>query len=163
MNGAAFQMFSHGVMTALMFSMVGAVYDQAHTRELAIFGGLASKMPRMAVFFVIAGFTSVGVPGFSGFTAEVQVFIGTLNTYPVAGALAILGAGITAVYIFRLLALSFFGSFNETRWGWLKDMNKFEMAGGALLIVFILFMGLSPSPFNERISPTIVDFILRAG
>jgi NADH-quinone oxidoreductase subunit M len=163
MNGAALQMFSHGVMTALMFSMVGAVYDQAHTREMAIFGGLASKMPRMAIFFVIAGFTSVGVPGFSGFTAEVQVFIGTFNTYPLAGALAILGAGITAIYIFRWFALSFFGSFNEQRWGWLKDMTKFEMAGGALLIVFILFMGLWPTPFVDRISPTIVDFVLRAG
>ncbi len=163
MNGAALQMFSHGVMTALMFSMVGVLYDQAHTRELAIFGGLASKMPRMAIFFIIAGFTSVGVPGFSGFTAEVQVFIGTFNTYPVAGALAVLGAGITAVYIFRLLALSFFGTFNEEKWGWLKDMSKFEMAGGALLIVFIMFMGLWPAPFVDRISPTIVDFVLRAG
>ena len=77
------------------------------------------------------------------------------------GALAILGAGITAVYIFRLLALSFFGSFNEERWGGLKDMNKFEMAGGALLIVFILFMGLWPAPFVDRISPTIVNFRCR--
>jgi NADH-quinone oxidoreductase subunit M len=160
MNGAAMQMFSHGVMTALMFSMVGAVYDQAHTRELAVFGGLASKMPRFAIFFVIAGFTSVGVPGFSGFTAEVQVFIGTFNTYPIAGALAVIGAGITAVYIFRLLALSFFGSFNADRWGWLKDMNRFEFAGGALLIVFILFMGLWPAPFVDRVAPTITDFIL---
>jgi NADH-quinone oxidoreductase subunit M len=163
MNGAALQMFSHGVMTALMFAMVGAVYDQAHTREMSIFGGLASKMPRMAIFFVIAGFTSVGVPGFSGFTAEVQVFIGTFETYPLAGALAILGAGITAIYIFRWFALSFFGTFNESRWGWLKDMTKYEMAGGALLIVFIMFMGLWPSPFVDRISPTIVDFVLRAG
>jgi NADH-quinone oxidoreductase subunit M len=130
---------------------------------MAIFGGLASKMPRMATFFVIAGFTSVGVPGFSGFTAEVQVFIGTFETYPLAGALAILGAGITAIYIFRWFALSFFGTFNEARWGWLKDMTKFEMAGGALLIVFILFMGLWPSPFVDRISPTIIDFVLRAG
>jgi NADH-quinone oxidoreductase subunit M len=158
-NGAALQMFSHGVMTALMFSMVGAVYDQAHTRELAVFGGLAGKMPRFAIYFVIAGLTSVGLPGLSGFVAEFHVFVGTFETYPVAGALAILGAGITAIYIFRLLALSFFGQFNESRWGGLKDMTRFEAAGGALLIVFILFMGLWPDPFVDRIAPTVVNFL----
>jgi NADH-quinone oxidoreductase subunit M len=158
-NGAGLQMFSHGVMTALMFAMVGAVYDQAHTRELAVFGGLASRMPRMAVFFLIAGLTSVGLPGLSGFAAEVHVFIGTFTTYPWAGALAILGAGITTVYIFRLFALSFFGQFNEERWGSLRDMNAFEFAGGAVLIVFILFMGLWPAPFVDRISDTVVNFL----
>jgi NADH-quinone oxidoreductase subunit M len=163
LNGAALQMFSHGVMTALMFAMVGAVYDQAHTRELAVFGGLAGKMPRFAVYFMIAGLTSVGLPGFSGFVAEFNVFVGTFATYPVAGAFAVLGAGITAVYIFRLLALSFFGTFNESRWGFLKEMNRFEMAGGALLIIFILFMGLWPDPFVDRISPTIVNFLPGVG
>jgi NADH-quinone oxidoreductase subunit M len=162
-NGAALQMFSHGVMTALMFAMVGAVYDQAHTRELAVFGGLAKKMPRFAIYFMVAGLTSVGLPGFSGFVAEFNVFVGTFREYPVAGALAVLGAGITAIYIFRLLALSFFGTFNEERWGGLKEMNKFEAAGGALLIVFILFMGLWPSPFVDRISPTVVNFLPGVG
>jgi len=163
LNGAALQMFSHGVMTALMFAMVGAVYDQAHTRELAVFGGLAGKMPRFAVYFFIAGLTSVGLPGFSGFVAEFNVFVGTFRTYPWAGGLAVLGAGITAVYIFRLLALSFFGSFNEERWGGLKDMTRFEAAGGALLVVFILFMGLWPAPFVDRIAPTIVKFLPGVG
>ena len=159
LNGAALQMFSHGVMTALMFAMVGAVYDQAHTRELALFGGLASKMPRFAIYFVIAGLTSVGLPGFSGFVAEFNIFVGTFRTYPWAGALAVFAAGITAVYIFRLLALSFFGQFNEQRWGSLKEMTKFEMAGGGLLIAFIIFMGLWPRPFVERISDTVIHHL----
>ena len=162
-NGAALQMFSHGVMTALMFAMVGAIYDQAHTRELAVFGGLASKMPRFAVYFLIAGVTSVGLPGFSGFVAEFNIFVGTFSTYPVIGGLAVLGAGITAIYIFRLLALSFFGQFNEERWGELKEMTRFEMAGGALLIVFIVFMGIWPDAFVDRISPTVVNFLPGVG
>jgi NADH-quinone oxidoreductase subunit M len=162
-NGAALQMFSHGVMTALMFAMVGAVYDQAHTRELAVFGGLASKMPRFAVYFIIAGLTSVGLPGLSGFVAEFNVFVGTFHVYWWAGALAVLGAGITAIYIFRLLALSFFGAFNEDRWGFLKDMTPYEAAGGALLIVFIFFMGLWPSPFMDRISDTVVNHLPGVG
>jgi NADH-quinone oxidoreductase subunit M len=162
LNGAALQMFSHGVMTALMFAMVGAVYDQAHTRELAVFGGLASKMPLFATFFLIAGVTSVGLPGFSGFIAEFNIFVGTVSQYPVAAALCILGAGITAVYIFRLLALSFFGQFNEERWGSLREMTRFEMAGGALLIVFIVFMGLWPSTFVDKIAPSVLE-ILQVG
>jgi NADH-quinone oxidoreductase subunit M len=159
-NGAALQMFSHGVMTALLFAMVGAVYDQAHTRTLAVFGGLASKMPRMAVFFFVACVTSIGLPGLSGFVAEFNVFVGTFTDYPLIGALAILGAGITCIYIFRMLALAFFGQFNEERWGHLREMNRFEMVGGALLVVFILFMGLWPAVFVDRISPTVVNFLL---
>jgi NADH-quinone oxidoreductase subunit M len=162
-NGAALQMFSHGVMTALMFSMVGAVYDQAHTREIAAFGGLAQKMPRFAIFFLIAGVTSVGLPGFSGFIAEFHIFVGLFTDYPLLGALAVVGAGITAVYIFRLLALAFFGKFDEERWGNLKEITKFEFAGASLLVIFILFMGLWPASFVDRIAPTVNDFLLRIG
>ena len=79
------------------------------------------------------------------------------------GALAVLGAGITAVYIFRLLALAFFGRFDEERWGSLKEMTRFETAGAVLLVVFILFMGLWPAPFVDRIAPTVNDFLLRVG
>lgn len=163
MNGAALQMFSHGVMTALMFCMVGAVYDQAHTREIAAFRGLATKLPRFAIFFLIAGVTSVGLPGFSGFIAEFHVFVGVFNTYPVLGALAVVGAGITAVYIFRLLATAFFGEFDEQRWGNLKEINRFEFVAAAVLVVFILFMGLWPSPFVDRISHTLVNFLPGVG
>jgi NADH-quinone oxidoreductase subunit M len=156
LNGAALQMFSHGVMTALMFAMVGAIYDQAHTRELSLFGGLASRMPRFAAFFTVAGLASLGLPGLSGFIAEFHVFVGTFQTYPWAGALAVLGAGITAVYILRLLALSFFGAFNAQRWGNLREMTVWETAGGALLIAFIVFMGVWPAPFVDRISESVL-------
>ena len=158
-NGAALQMFSHGVMTALMFSMVGAVYDQAHTRELAVFGGLAQKMPQFAIFFVIAGLTSVGLPGFSGFVAEFNIFVGTFQHLPVGGRRSASSAPAsprsTSSACWRC---RFFGQLQRERWGGLKEMTKFEMAGGALLIVFILFMGLWPAPFVDRISPTIVNF-----
>jgi NADH-quinone oxidoreductase subunit M len=162
-NGAALQMFSHGVMTALMFSMVGAVYDQAHTREMAAFGGLATRMPRFAIFFLIACVTSVGLPGTSGFIAEFNIFVGVFEEYPLLGALAVVGAGITATYIFRLMALTFFGQFNEERWGGLKEITKFEYAGASVLVIFILFMGLWPSSFVDRIAPTVTNYLLRVG
>ncbi|MGB2693583.1 MAG: NADH-quinone oxidoreductase subunit M [Dehalococcoidia bacterium] len=154
-NGAVLQMFSHGVMTALMFAMVGAVYDQAHVRQMSLFGGLAQKMPRFAAFFAIAGLTSLGLPGFSGFIAEFNVFVGTFQTYPALGALGILGAAITAVYILRMLAIAFFGPFNE-RWADLKEMTAWEMAGGAVLIAFILLMGVFPSLFVDRIAESVL-------
>ena len=150
----------HGVMTALMFSMVGAVYDQAHTRELAVFGGLASKMPRFAVVLHHRRVDVASAYRVLRLRRRVQHL---RRHFPHLSAgragSAILGAGITAIYIFRLLALSFFGPFNEARWGGLKEMTKFEMAGGGLLIVFILFMGLWPAPFVDRISDTVVNHI----
>ncbi|MCI0849373.1 MAG: NADH-quinone oxidoreductase subunit M, partial [Chloroflexi bacterium] len=98
-NGAVLQMFAHGVMTALMFAMVGALYDQAHTRQIAVFGGLAQRMPHFVAFFSIAGLASLGLPGLSGFVAEFNIFVGVFRTYPALGALGILGAAITAIYI----------------------------------------------------------------
>ncbi len=155
-NGAVLQMFSHGVMTALMFAMVGALYDQAHVREMSVFGGLAQRMPRFVAFFAIAGLASLGLPGLSGFVAEFNVFVGTFRTYPALGALGILGAAITAVYILRMLALAFFGPANE-RWVDLKEMTRWETAGGALLIAFLVFMGVFPSPFVDRIAETVLQ------
>ncbi len=154
-NGAVLQMFSHGVMTALLFAMVGALYDQAHVREMSIFGGLSQRMPRFVAFFAIAGLTSIGLPGLSGFIAEFNVFVGMFQTYPALGALGILGAAITAVYILRMLALSFFGPPNE-RWKDLTEMTRFEQVGGALLIAFIVFMGVFPSPFVDRIADSVL-------
>lgn len=155
MNGAVLQMFSHGIMTALMFAMVGAIYDQAHVRDMSIFGGLANKMPRFVAFFAIAGLASLGLPGLSGFVAEFHIFVGTFQTYPAFGALAIFGAAITAAYILRMLAMAFFGPFNE-RWSHLTEMTRWEQAAGAVLIFFLLFMGLWPAPFIDRISDSVL-------
>ena len=160
-NGAVLQMFAHGVMTALMFAMVGALYDQAHVRDMTLFGGLAQKTPRLAGFFAIAGLSSLGLPGLAGFVAEFHIFVGTFKTYPWAGALGILAAAITATYILRMLAMAFFGPFND-RWFQLREMRLGEQFGGALLIVFIVFMGVWPAPFIDRITES-VQVILRVG
>jgi NADH-quinone oxidoreductase subunit M len=154
-NGAVLQMFSHGVMTALMFAMVGAIYDQAHTRDMRVFGGVVKRMPHFVAFFAIAGLASLGLPGLSGFVAEFNVFVGTFRTYPALGALGILGAAITAVYILRMLAVAMFGPPNE-QWKDLKEMTRLEQAGGALLISFMIFMGVFPSPFVDRIAETVL-------
>jgi NADH-quinone oxidoreductase subunit M len=153
-NGAVLQMFSHGVMTALFFAMVGAIYDQAHTRDMTLFSGLVNRMPLFAFFFGVAGLASLGLPGLSGFVAEFNVFVGTFRTYPWAGALGIFAATLTAVYILRMMAMSFFGPFNE-RWAELREMTYFERGTAALLLAFMLFMGLWPAPFVDRISESV--------
>ena len=154
-NGAVLQMFSHGVMTALMFAMIGVLYDQAHTREIAAFGGLVKRMPHFVAFFAIAGLASLGLPGLSGFVAEFNIFLGTFRTYPALGALGILGAAITAIYILRMMSQAFFGEEKE-KWAGLKDMSRYEYAGGALLLAFMFLMGVFPSPFVDRIAETVL-------
>jgi NADH-quinone oxidoreductase subunit M len=153
-NGAVLQMFAHGIMTALMFAMVGVIYDQAHIRDMRLFGGLSKNMPRYTAYWAFAGLSSLGLPGLAGFVAELHIFVGTFQTYPWAGALGILAAAITATYILRMLAMAFFVPFNE-RWANLKEMRPAELFGGAVLIFFLAFMGMWPMPFVDRIAATV--------
>jgi NADH-quinone oxidoreductase subunit M len=153
-NGAVLQMFAHGVMTALFFLLIGAMYDQSHNREVPNFSGLAKRMPIWSVFFVLAALASLGLPGLSGFVAELHIFIGTFRAYPIVGGLAVLTAAITATYLLRMFAQGFFGEEVE-RWSGLKDITWAERAGATVLTISILFMGLWPDPFLDRISPTV--------
>lgn len=153
-TGAVLQMFSHGVMTAMFFAMVGSVYDQAHTRDMTLFSGLVHRMPLFVFFFGIAGLASLGLPGLSGFVAEFHVFVGTFQTYPWAAALGIFAAAMTAVYILRMMSMSFFGPFNE-QWSGLQEMTIRERSTAVLLLGFMLFMGLWPAPFVDRIEESV--------
>lgn len=160
MNGAVLQMFSHGVMTALFFALVGSVYDQAHTREIGIFGGLAHRMLVVSAFFAVAGFTSLGLPGLSGFVAEFLVFAGLFQTFPIFGALAVLGAAITAVYILRLMATVFFGPLNP-RWEGLRDANRSETLAMAVLVATLVGVGLFPGLLMPAITSGVSPLMAR--
>jgi NADH-quinone oxidoreductase subunit M len=153
-NGAVLQMFSHGVMTAMFFAMVGGVYDQAHTRDMTLFSGLVQKMPLFVFFFGAAGLASLGLPGLSGFVAEFHVFVGAFKTYPWAAALGIFAAALTAVYILRMMAMAFFGPFDE-KWAELKDLTPLERATAVMMLGSMLFMGLWPAPFIDRIQESV--------
>lgn len=153
-TGAVLQMFSHGVMTALVFLMIGALYDQAHTRDMKDFGGLAKVMPVWVIFYTMAGLANVGLPGLSGFTAEFHIFVGAFRTYPLAGALAIVAAALAAAYMLRMFAIVFFGPLNP-RWAGLKEMTPLEKVSGGLLIASMLAMGLYWAPFTDRIGASV--------
>lgn len=159
-GGAVLQMFSHGIMTALFFAIVGVIYNNAHTRDIDILQGLARRVGVVTTLFVIAGLTSLGLPGLSGFVAELLVFIGAFRTYPILAVLGVVGAAVTAVYILRLLAKVFFGPISE-RWRSLEDTTRIEgVATGSLAAVLVL-VGVYPTYFIRVIDSTVVPFIQR--
>ena len=176
LSGAVLQMFSHGIMTALFFAVVGFIYDRTHTRDIMVLEGLAKRMGVTATFFAVAGLTSLGLPGLSGFVAELLVFLGLFQTYPALGVLGIIGAAITAVYILRLLAKVFFGPLAE-QWraqsssepfdklrtgpGEPSDASRVEGFSTALLVAFLLLVGLFPFPFMRIIDSGVGELLTR--
>ena len=159
-GGAVLQMFSHGIMTALFFAAVGIIYDRTHTRDITVLEGLSKRMGFAAVFFVVAGLTSLGLPGLSGFAAELLVFLGLFYTYPVVGVLGVIGAAITAVYILRLLAKVFFGPLGE-RWRDQTDASRLEAFAATVLVAFLLLVGLFPFPFIRVIDSGVTELLAR--
>ena len=162
LNGAVLQMFSHGVMTALFFAAVGVIYEKTHTRDIGVLNGLARRMGVTATLFAIAGLASLGLPGLSGFVAELLVFLGLFQTYPILGILGIIGAAITAVYILRLMARVFFGPLGE-QWSGQTDATVREKFSMLVLAGFILLVGLFPFPFIRVIEGGVLDILARFG
>ena len=159
-GGAVLQMFSHGIMTALFFALVGVIYDRAHVRDIGVLGGLSKRMGVTAAFFAVAGLASLGLPGLSGFVAEFLVFVGTFRTYLPLAVLAVIGAAITAVYILRLLASTFFGPM-DPRWEHLGDASRLEMGAAGMLVVTLVFVGVWPLPFMDVINSGVADLLVR--
>ena len=157
--GAVLQMFSHGIMTALMFAMVGAIYERAHIRDINVLNGLMKRMGTTSFFFAIAGLASLGLPGLSGFIAEFMVFVGTFRTYLPLAVLAVAGAAITAVYILRLLARTFFSE-PDPRWEYLTDASPVEKTVGGAFVLVLIVVGVWPAPLL-RVINTGVDSVLR--
>ena len=160
LSGAVLQMFSHGVMTALFFAIVGVVYDRTHTRDIQVLNGLGKRMGFTATLFAIAGLASLGLPGLSGFVAELLVFLGLFQTYPLLGVLGIVGAAITAVYILRLLARVFMGPLGE-QWADQTDASRLERVSALVLAGFILLVGLFPFPFIRVIESGVLELLAR--
>ena len=161
-NGAVLQMFSHGIMTALFFALVGFIYDRAHVRDIGVLEGLAKRMGVTASFFAVAGLASLGLPGLSGFVAEFLVFLGTFQTYPVAGVFGVIGAAITAVYILRLVAKVFFGPL-DPRWAGLTDATRLELGATTLLVFFLALWGLYPWYIMKVIDSAVVPVVAAIG
>jgi NADH-quinone oxidoreductase subunit M len=163
LTGAGMQMFSHGVMTAMFFAIVGMVYDRAHTRELSQLGGMFKIMPFAGVGFIIAGLVSMGMPGFSGFAAEFPIFMGLWRSAPYAAVVAILGVIITAAYILRVINKVFFGHVPAELEGHLSDVSKLDKITIVLLAVFMIAFGLFPSLISSVVGSGVTHILELAG
>ncbi len=146
--GAVMQMVSHGIMTALFFAAIGMIYDRAHTRQANELGGMLKQMPFIGTAFIIAGLTSLGLPGFSGFVSEMTVFVGSWERtgifYRVATILACASIVVTAVYILRSVGFAIWGTITNKEYETLKDATWNEKAAAVLLIAGIVFIGVLP-------------------
>jgi NADH-quinone oxidoreductase subunit M len=141
-------MVSHGIMTALFFAAIGMIYDRAHTRQANELGGMLKQVPFIGTAFIIAGLTSLGLPGFSGFVAEMTVFVGSWERtgifYRVATILACASIVVTAVYILRAVGLAIWGSVKNKEYLKFKDATWSERAASVLLVAGIVFIGVFP-------------------
>ena len=156
-TGAVMQMVSHGLMTALFFAAIGMVYDRAHTRMVRDLGGLLKVMPFISTVFVIAGLCSLGLPGFSGFVAEMTVFMGSWQNadtfYRIATILACASIVVTAVYILRAVGSAIMGPIENKEFSLLKDATWNEKLAAGVLITGIVAMGVAPFWLNDLIYP----------
>jgi NADH-quinone oxidoreductase subunit M len=167
-SGAIFQMFNHGTITAMLFLIVGVIYDRTHTRGLEDFGGLANKMPIYTGLMTISFFAAIGLPGFSGFVSELLVFVGGFNAFPVLAVVGASGIVIGAAYMLWALQKVFFGKPNP-RWEgpWdpthklykTDDVNGVEKMALIPLALIIIFLGIQPNYILGMMSSSVNQLI----
>jgi len=153
-SGAVFQMFAHGIMTALFFSSIGHIYDRTHTRAIPKLGGLFHTMPRASTVFIIAGLAGIGVPCLASFWAELLVFIAAVQKWPIAGALAIFGLVVSALFVLRVVQRTFFGPERE-QWAGLPDMSPFMSAPRLILAGILLLFGFMPFLMLDKTAASV--------
>ena len=163
MTGAVLQMLSHGLMTALFFALIGMIYGRTHTRDIREMGGLMKIMPFLSVCFVIAGLASLGLPGLSGFVAEMTVFVGSFEHtdtfHRVFTIIACSSIVITAVYILRMVGKVFYGAVQNKDHLALTDAVWFERLSVIVLIVAIAGLGMAPLWVSDMIHESLAPII----
>ncbi len=162
LNGAALQMFNHGIITGGLFFLVGVIYERAHTRDLDRFGGLSAKLPYFYGIMMVTGFASLGLPGLAGFWGEFFVFRGAFDIVRVWAAIGVIGIVATAAYIlWRIIQSVFLGEYDPHKiahWTNLAngneshepvDMLAFEKVTLWPLVAFMVLFGIYPTPILE--------------
>jgi len=163
MNGAIIQMISHGIMTALFFALIGMIYGRTHTRLINEMGGIMKVMPFLGVAYMIAGFASLGLPGFSGFVAEMTVFFGAFQHtdifHRVVTIVAASSIVVTAVYVLRVVAILLLGPVRDDHHLSLSDAKWYEKFSVGLLIAGIAGIGMFPLWLSDMIMTSLVPIV----
>jgi NADH-quinone oxidoreductase subunit M len=145
LEGASMQMFTHGLITGMLFVLVGMIYDRAHTRNIGELSGLAHRMPFLAVMMVVAGLASLGLPALAGFVSEVTIFLGTFEKHEAATIAGVTGIVFAAGYILWTIQRVFWGELSE-RWADLPDANAWWERGPLLaMTALIVAIGVYPA------------------
>jgi NADH-quinone oxidoreductase subunit M len=159
LNGAIIQMISHGLMTALFFALIGMIYGRTHTRIVSEMGGLMKVMPFLAVAYVIAGLASLGLPGLSGFVAEMTIFFGAFQHqdvfHRVVTIVATTSIVITAVYILRVVGMLLLGPIRNDHFLHLTDAKWYEKLSTSALIIPVAAIGLAPLWLSDMIGASM--------
>jgi NADH-quinone oxidoreductase subunit M len=169
LQGAVFQMISHGITTGALFLLVGIIYEQTHDRAIAHMGGLNARLPRYAAIFGLFTFASIGLPGLSGFIGEFLVVLGAFRFNGWVAAATMLVVIISAVYMLWMFQRVFFtvpSDWMRQSWAGLRDMNRNEWISLAPLIVLVVALGVYPGPVLEMIAAPvdrIIDAVKGAG
>ena len=159
-TGAILQMLSHGLMTALFFALIGMIYTRTHTRDIREMSGLMKVMPVISVCYVIAGLANLGLPGLSGFVAEMTIFVGAFEVNSVfhrtLTIIATASIVITAVYILRLIGKMLYGTVPNREFQDLTDATWDERVALICLIVAIAGMGMMPMGISRLVSDSVL-------
>lgn len=164
-TGALMQMVSHGLMTALFFAVIGMVYDRTHTRMVNELGGLMKPLPFISTLFFIVGLCSLGLPGLSGFVAEMTVFMGSWQNddafHRIATIAAAMSIVVTAVYILRAIGQTVMGPVKNEHFLELKDAAWNEKLAAIVLVAGILAIGIAPGWLNDLLRPAAAEIMNR--
>ena len=165
MTGAVMQMLSHGLMTALFFALIGMIYGRTHTRDIREMGGLMQIMPFLSVCYVIAGLASLGLPGLSGFVAEMTIFVGSFQHtdtfHRVFTIVACCSIVITAVYILRVVGKLLYGAVQNEHHRELTDATWWERLSAVTLIICVAAIGCLPGWISDLISNSLNAIVER--
>jgi NADH-quinone oxidoreductase subunit M len=160
LQGAVYQMVSHGLISALMFLLVGSLYERTHSTELDKLGGLAKQIPFISGILLIGGMASLGLPGLSGFISEFLAFLGLFETMPFVTVVGTLGIILGAVYVLRAVLGITYGPLKQENTD-MKDARLIETVPMVVLVAFILLLGVYPALITEPMQHGI-DQLLQA-
>jgi len=164
MNGAVLQMFNHGTSTAMMFFMIGIIYERSHHRWIVKpdgsrgYGGLYTALPLYSIIFIIGMFASMGLPGMSGFISEALIFLGIYQRFSTITVLALFGLLIGAAYLLWMFKRMFFGEVNPEVKEY-SDMTKLEILYMAPLCVAVILFGIWPSPILNMMKASVGQLV----
>ena len=158
-DGAMFQMLSHGIISAALFLCVGVVYDREHSREIAHYGGLVERMPRYAFVFMIFMLGSVGLPGTGGFVGEFLILVGAFQDNTWVAALASTGVILGAAYMLYLYRRVIFGKLDKEHLKQILDLEPREIAIFTPLVILVFWMGIWPDPFLSVFDATVSNLL----